>query len=68
MFVPNFKILGRVVPEKSLTERSLHSDKHCYGKDNKNYIPLYTSNAGVGGGGGGGVGGGGNMFNIFSFS
>ena len=34
-----FKILGRVIPEKSLTEKSLHTDKHCYGKD-KNYIPL----------------------------
>ena len=42
-FVINFKILGTVVPEISLTEKkSLHTDthrdKHCYRKD-KNYIP-----------------------------
>ena len=34
-----FKILDRVIPEKSLTEKSLQTDKHCYGKD-KNYILL----------------------------
>ena len=49
MFVPNSKILGAVVPEKSLTEKKVnthtHTDKHCYGKDEK-YIPLYTSYAG----------------------
>ena len=29
MFVPNFKILGAVVPEKSLTKKkSLHTDTH----------------------------------------
>ena len=41
MFVPIFKILSRVVPEKSLAEKkSIHTrtDKHVNGKD-KNYIP-----------------------------
>ena len=61
MFVPKFKILGAVVPEKSLTKKNTHrqtdtytdrlthththTDKHCYEKD-KNYIPLRTSFAG----------------------
>ena len=50
MFVPNFKILGAVFPEKSLTKkkfthRHTHTDKHCYGKD-ENYIPPHTSYAG----------------------
>ena len=47
MFVPNFKILGAEVIEKSLAEKkSLHTeihrriDRHSYGKD-KNYIPLF---------------------------
>ena len=38
MYVPNFVILGRVVPEKFWREKSLHTDKHCYRKD-KDYIP-----------------------------
>ena len=37
MFVPNFKILGQVVPEKSLTEKKF-THKHTHGKS-KNYIP-----------------------------
>ena len=45
MFLPNFKILGAVVPEKSLTKKNVnthtHTDKQCYGKD-ENYIPPYT--------------------------
>ena len=49
MFVPNFKILGAVVPEKSLKKKKLHTDthtdKHCFGKDEK-YIPPHTSYAG----------------------
>ena len=44
MFVPNFKLLGPVIPEKYLMEKSLYPHKqttiHCYGRD-KNYIPLY---------------------------
>ena len=50
MFVPNFKILDAVVPEKSLTKkkfthRQTHTDQHCYGKG-ENYIPPHTSCAG----------------------
>ena len=50
MFVANFKILGAVVPKKSLTKKKklhtpTHTDKHCYGKD-ENYIPPYTSYVG----------------------
>ena len=44
MFVSNFKILGAVVPEKSLNEKKVYTQtkkkqtkKHCYGKD-ENYI------------------------------
>ena len=47
MFVPNFKILGAVVPEKSLTKKKVytqthkhihtHTDQNYYGKD-ENYI------------------------------
>ena len=41
--VPNFKILGRVVPEKSLVEKSLHTytHKHCYRKDKNYTLPIY---------------------------
>ena len=41
MFVPNFKILGQAVPEKSLTKKKLtdrQTDRHTYRKS-KNYIP-----------------------------
>ena len=45
MFVPDFKILGRIVPEKSLMKKKYytHTDKHCYGKDKNVYtcIPIY---------------------------
>ena len=57
MFVQNFKILGQVVSEKSLTEKKVnrHTNKHPYGKG-KNYIPpIYFVYRGGGGGGGGGV-------------
>ena len=39
-FVPNFKILGQAVPEKSLTEKKVytHTNKQTHGKS-KNYIP-----------------------------
>ena len=43
MFVPNFKILGQVVPEKSLTEKKFtntHTEKA------KTIYPLYTSYTG----------------------
>ena len=46
MFVPNFKILDAVVPEKSLTEKNLQThtqtDRHCYRKDNNS-----TSNGAI---------------------
>ena len=29
-FVPNFKILGQVVAEKSLTKKSIHTNTHKY--------------------------------------
>ena len=44
MFVINFKIPGRVVPEKYLTEKSLHTDiqTDSVKKKNKTYtFPLY---------------------------
>ena len=37
-FVPNFRFLTQVVAEKSLTKKSLQTDKHNYRKG-KNYIP-----------------------------
>ena len=48
MFVLNFKILSQVVPEKSLTEKSLQTDKQTniltsLLKKQKLYIPLYTT-------------------------
>ena len=50
MFVPNFKILSAVVPEKSLTKKSLHTDTdrqtdrqiNLFMEKDKNYIsPIY---------------------------
>ena len=40
MSVPNFEILGAVVPKKSLMKKKVyrHTDKHCYERD-ENYIP-----------------------------
>ena len=45
MIIPNIKVIGRVVPEKSLTEKvntqtHAHIDKHCNGKD-ITYIVIY---------------------------
>ena len=40
-FVPNFKILSQIVPEKFLMEKQFthrQTHKHCYRKG-KNYIP-----------------------------
>ena len=45
IFVPNFRNVCQVVAEKSLTEKSLQTDKYSYRKG-KNYIPpihVYTS-------------------------
>ena len=46
-FVPNFKILSQVVPEKSLTEKKL-TDRYTniFFRKGKNNIPLNTSYAG----------------------
>ena len=44
MFVPNFKILGQVVAEKSLTKKSLHTNTHT--EKAKTIYPLYTSYTG----------------------
>ena len=50
--VPNFRILTKVVAEKSLTE-NFFTDKHNYRKG-KNYIPpIYFVPGGWGGEGGG---------------
>ena len=47
MLVPNFKILGAVVPEKSLTEKKLntHTHIHIVMEKTKTIYPLYTSYA-----------------------
>ena len=42
MFVPNFKILGTVVPEKSLTKKKVYTHKHTAEKA-KTIYPLNTS-------------------------
>ena len=49
-FLQNYKILGQVVPEKSLTEKTFthtltQTHKHCYRKG-KTIYPLYTSYTG----------------------
>ena len=66
IFVPNFKMLGTVVPEKSLTKKKLtqtNTHKHTHTEKAKTIYPLYTSYTGglkiYGGGGGVGFGGGG---------
>ena len=49
MFVPNFKILGQVVSEKSLMEKeSLQTDTHTNIRTEKakTIYPLYTSYTG----------------------
>ena len=43
-FVPNFKILGSVVPEKSLMKKSIHT--HTFTEKTKTIYPLYTLDAG----------------------
>ena len=47
MFVPNFKILGQVVSEKSLTEKKF-TDRHTNIRTEKakTIYPLYTSYTG----------------------
>ena len=50
MIVPNFKILGTVVPEKSFTKKSLHT--HSHKEKAKTIYPLYTSVYREGRGGG----------------
>ena len=45
MFVPNFKILGQVVPEKSLTEKKVYKHKHTQ-KKQKLYTPYILRNTG----------------------
>ena len=50
MFVLNFKILGQVVSEKSLTEKSLqtHTQTNFRTEKAKTIYPLYTSyNGGI---------------------
>ena len=44
MFVPNFKILGPVVPEKSLTKKKKFT--HTHTEKAKTIYPLYTSYTG----------------------
>ena len=45
-FVPNFKILGQVDPEKSLTEKKVYT--HTNTEKAKTIFPLYTSyNGGI---------------------
>ena len=47
MFVPNFKILGQVVAEKSLTKIKLthtHPHSHTNGKNKKYIPPIYFAN------------------------
>ena len=52
MFVPNFKILGRVVPEKYLMKKTPKKQKHTHTQTNiytektETIYPLYTSYAG----------------------
>ena len=45
MFVANFKILGRVVPEKSLTEKKFTHRQTLLWKRRKLHTPQYTSYA-----------------------
>ena len=48
MIVPNFKILGTVVPEKSLTQKSLHTNTHTgTRKRQKLYAPYILRIPGV---------------------
>ena len=47
MFVPNFKILGRVVPRKSLMEKSLHTDIQTLRKRQKLHNPYILCKLGV---------------------
>ena len=44
MFVPNFKILGQVVAEKSLTKKKVYT--HTHTEKAKTIYPLYTSYTG----------------------
>ena len=46
MFVPNFKILGTVVPEKSLTKKKVYTHSHRHTEKPKTIYTLYTSYTG----------------------
>ena len=46
MFVPNFQILGTVVPEKSLTKKKVYTQTHTHTEKAKTIYPLYTSYTG----------------------
>ena len=50
MFVPNFKMLGTVVPEKSLTKKKVYTQTnthtHTHTEKAKTIYPLYTSYTG----------------------
>ena len=53
-FVPNFRVLSQVVAEKSLTEKSLQTDRQTeLQKRQKLYTSIYFVPGGGGGGGGG---------------
>ena len=45
-FVPNFKILGQAVPEKSLTKKFTHRNTNTFTEKAKTIYPLYTSYTG----------------------
>ena len=42
MFVPNFKILGQVVAEKSLTEKKVYKHTNIRTEKAQTIYPLYT--------------------------
>ena len=44
--MPNFKILGQVVPENSLTEKKVYTHTNTHTEKAKTIYPLYTSYTG----------------------
>ena len=46
MFVPNFKSLGQVVAEKSLTKKKVYTHTNKQTEKAKTIYPLYTSYTG----------------------